>query len=68
MTVKELKSMVADMEDNDKVSFIRRGYDEDCFPIAWVDSRNIVGIVKMSVRRKPTTYGGYYYPINEEGQ
>lgn len=67
MTVKELKSMIADMKDDDKVSFIRRGYDEDCFPIEWVDSRDIVKIVKMSVRRKPTTYGSYYYPSNEEG-
>ena len=67
MTVKELKSMIADMEDDDKVNFIRGGYDEDCFPIAWVDSRNIVKIVKMSMRRKPTTYGSYYYPSNGEG-
>lgn len=68
MTVKELKSMIAGMQDEDKVSFIRRDYDEDCFPVEWVEGRNIVEIVKMSVRRKPTTYGGYYYPTNKGGQ
>lgn len=67
MTVKEIKSMIADMEDGDKVSFIRRGYDRDCFPVEWVENRDIVKIVKMSVKGKPTTYGGYYYPSGEEG-
>lgn len=67
MTVKNVKSIIAGMKDDDKVSFIRMGYDEDCFPITWIDSRDIVKIVKMSVRRKPTTYGGYYYPDDEEG-
>lgn len=67
MTVKKLKSMIAGMKDDDEVSFIRRCYDEDCFPIDYIDSLSIVKIVKMSARRKPTTYGGHYYPDNEEG-
>ena len=67
MTVKEIKSMIAGMKDDDKISFIRRDYDRDCFPVEWVEDRDIVKIVKMSVRGKPTTFGGYFYPINEEG-
>ena len=67
MTVKEIKSMIAGMKDDDKISFIRRDYDRDCFPVEWVESRDIVKIVKMSVKGKPTTYGGYYYSSDEEG-
>ena len=67
MTVKEIKSMIAGMKDDDKVSFIRRDYDRDCFPVEWVENRDIVKIVKMSAKGKPTTYGGYYYPNDEEG-
>ena len=67
MTVKDVKSIIAGMKDDDKVNFVRMGYDEDCFPMTWIDSRNIVKIVKMSARRKPTAYGGYYYSDNEEG-
>ena len=67
MTVKKIKSMIADMKDDDKISFIRRDYDRDCFPVEWVENRDIVKIVKMSVRGEKTTYGGYYYPSDKEG-
>ena len=67
MTVKEIKSMIAGMKDDDKISFIRRDYDRDCFPVEWVENRDIVKIVKMSVRGEKTAYGGYYYPSDKEG-
>lgn len=59
MTVKEIKAMLANMNDNDEVKFITSFQDRDGY---WNETEtNVIKIVNGNVKPTRNEYGAYVY-------
>lgn len=59
MTVKEVKSALANMKDDEEVKFVVRDYDYDGFPQDC--DVDVIKIVRGDAERIRNEYGCYFY-------